>query len=100
MLLAVLTLFFSVSQIKAPAETPYSVLAFAELARQAGVPNGVINVVLTQKNLHEVGKELCESPLVRLIFARYNPVSDLLLSLTIVRSTNYLLLVLLELVKS
>lgn len=63
--LSKLTLSLFVFQIKAPAETPYSVLAFAELAKQAGVPNGVINVVLTQKNLHEVGKELCESPLVR-----------------------------------
>lgn len=48
--------------MKAPPETPYSVLAIVELARQAGVPAGVINVVLTDKNVVEVGKEMCENP--------------------------------------
>lgn len=52
-------------QMKAPHETPYSVLAVVELARQAGVPAGVINVVLTDKNVAHVGQELCENPLVR-----------------------------------
>ncbi|KAG8705323.1 succinate semialdehyde dehydrogenase NADP+ linked [Ceratobasidium sp. 394] len=47
--------------IKPPAETPFSALALAELARRAGVPDGVINVVTTDKNIKEVGKELCES---------------------------------------
>ncbi|GAA5916023.1 hypothetical protein JCM6882_003500 [Rhodosporidiobolus microsporus] len=48
--------------LKAPAETPYSVLAIAELARQAGVPDGVINIVVTSKHTPEIGKELCENP--------------------------------------
>lgn len=50
--------------LKAPAETPYSVLAIAEICRQAGVPDGVINVVLTSKHTPAIGKELCESPLI------------------------------------
>ncbi|GJN90212.1 hypothetical protein Rhopal_003211-T1 [Rhodotorula paludigena] len=50
--------------LKAPSETPYSVLAIAEIARQAGVPDGVINVVVTEKHTPDVGKELCENPLV------------------------------------
>ncbi len=53
--------------MKAPPETPYSVLAVVELARQAGVPDGVMNVVLTDKNVAEVGKAMCESPQVSLI---------------------------------
>ena len=55
------TLTFS-NQLKAPSETPYSVLAIVELARQAGVPDGVINVVLTEKHVQNVGRELCENP--------------------------------------
>lgn len=54
-------------QLKAPAETPYSVLAIAELARQAGVPAGVINVIVTHKHVSDVGLELCSNPLVRSI---------------------------------
>jgi hypothetical protein len=36
-----------------------------QLARRAGVPDGVINVVTTEKNVQEVGKEMCESKVVR-----------------------------------
>jgi succinate-semialdehyde dehydrogenase / glutarate-semialdehyde dehydrogenase len=50
--------------LKAPPETPYSVLAIVELARQAGVPEGVVSCVLTDKNVAAVGKELCENPKV------------------------------------
>ncbi|GAA5971069.1 hypothetical protein JCM21900_003611 [Sporobolomyces salmonicolor] len=53
--------------LKAPSETPYSVLAIAEIARRAGVPDGVINVILTSKHTADVGKELCENPLVHKI---------------------------------
>lgn len=52
-------------QLKAPAETPYSVLAIAELCAQAGVPPGVVNVVLTSEGTAEAGRELCENPTVR-----------------------------------
>ena len=50
--------------IKPASETPLSALALAELAEQAGVPAGVINV-FTTKNSRGTGKELTESPLVR-----------------------------------
>lgn len=51
--------------IKAPAETPYSVLAIAEIAKRAGVPEGVINVILAHKNTSDVGRELCENPTIK-----------------------------------
>lgn len=48
-----------------PAEaTPLSALAMAELARRAGIPDGVFNVITTQ-NAAEVGKVLTTHPLVR-----------------------------------
>ncbi|BGP49529.1 hypothetical protein JCM10450v2_005421 [Rhodotorula kratochvilovae] len=50
--------------LKAPSETPFSALAMAEIVRQAGVPDGVFNVVLTEKNTPAIGKELCENPIV------------------------------------
>ncbi|EJD00953.1 succinate-semialdehyde dehydrogenase [Fomitiporia mediterranea MF3/22] len=51
--------------VKPPPETPFSALALTELARRAGFPDGVINVVTTLKNVGDVGKTLCESPVVR-----------------------------------
>ncbi|THH12319.1 hypothetical protein EW145_g20 [Phellinidium pouzarii] len=51
--------------VKPPPETPFSALALTELARRAGFPDGVINVVTTFKNVGEVGKELCENGVVR-----------------------------------
>ncbi|KAA8899189.1 aldehyde dehydrogenase domain-containing protein [Sphaerosporella brunnea] len=53
--------------IKAPAETPLTSLALAELARRAGIPKGVINVVTTMENTPDVGKELCTNPVVKKI---------------------------------
>ena len=84
--------------IKPPPETPYSALALVvvrfrllltidiprlrvsfQLARRAGIPNGVINVVTTQKNVSEVAKELCENPIVKKIsFTGSTPVAKLL----------------------
>ncbi|KAK8846753.1 hypothetical protein IAR55_005841 [Kwoniella newhampshirensis] len=52
------------SVIKTPAETPYTTLAIVELARRAGVPDGVVNVITTDKHLQDVGKELCTHPAV------------------------------------
>ncbi|KAH8999074.1 succinic semialdehyde dehydrogenase [Lactarius akahatsu] len=49
--------------IKPPPETPFSALALAELGRRAGLPDGVINVVTTEKNINDVSKEMCESEL-------------------------------------
>ncbi|KAF8709455.1 aldehyde dehydrogenase family, partial [Rhizoctonia solani] len=65
--------------IKPPAETPFSALALAEIARRAGVPDGVINVVTTDKNIKEVGQELCESKIVKKVtFTGSTPVAKIL----------------------
>ncbi|KAK7055367.1 succinate-semialdehyde dehydrogenase [Favolaschia claudopus] len=67
------------SVIKPPPETPFSCLALVELARRAGVPDGVINVVTTLKNVAEVGKEMCESKIVKKVtFTGSTPVAKLL----------------------
>ncbi|WVW78751.1 hypothetical protein I302_100712 [Kwoniella bestiolae CBS 10118] len=52
------------SVVKVPSETPFTTLAIVELARRAGVPDGVINVITTDKHLQDVGKELCTNPIV------------------------------------
>ncbi|KAF8759695.1 aldehyde dehydrogenase family [Rhizoctonia solani] len=65
--------------IKPPAETPFSALALAEIARRAGVPDGVINVVTTDKNIKEVGQELCESKIIKKVtFTGSTPVAKIL----------------------
>jgi succinate-semialdehyde dehydrogenase/glutarate-semialdehyde dehydrogenase len=52
--------------IKPAEQTPLSALAVAELARRAGMPAGVINVITADgSNSIAVGKLLCESNLVR-----------------------------------
>jgi succinate-semialdehyde dehydrogenase/glutarate-semialdehyde dehydrogenase len=53
--------------IKPAPDTPFSALALCELAKQAGFPPGVINVVPTQVNTEAVGKELCKNPTVKKI---------------------------------
>jgi succinate-semialdehyde dehydrogenase / glutarate-semialdehyde dehydrogenase len=53
--------------IKSPGETPFTVNAMAELARRAGIPMGVINVVTALANTVEVGHTLTSSPLVHKI---------------------------------
>ena len=51
--------------VKPAEDTPLSALALADLADQAGIPAGVVNVVTSSRaNTSEVGKELCKSPLV------------------------------------
>ena len=50
--------------IKPAAETPLCALALADLAEQAGIPAGVINIV-TSHQAAAVGDELCANPLVR-----------------------------------
>ncbi|KAJ7591480.1 succinate-semialdehyde dehydrogenase [Mycena floridula] len=65
--------------IKPPPETPFSALALAELGRRAGIPDGVINIVSTMKNVSEVGKEMCENKAVRKVtFTGSTPVAKLL----------------------
>ncbi|KAF8581839.1 succinate-semialdehyde dehydrogenase [Ramaria rubella] len=53
--------------LKPSSATPYSALAIAELARRAGVPDGVLNVITTQEHVREVGRELCENKTVKKI---------------------------------
>lgn len=49
--------------VKPASQTPFSALALAELARRAGIPEGVINVVTG--SAAEIGAELTDNPLVR-----------------------------------
>jgi len=49
--------------IKPAAQTPFSALALAELAREAGVPPGVFNVLTGAAS--EIGGELTANPVVR-----------------------------------
>jgi len=52
--------------IKPAEQTPLSALALAELSRQAGIPDGVVNVVTGDAEQSvAIGKVLCESPVVR-----------------------------------
>jgi succinate-semialdehyde dehydrogenase / glutarate-semialdehyde dehydrogenase len=65
--------------IKPAAETPFSALALAELATRAGVPDGVINVVTTEKNISDVGHELCSNKAVKKVtFTGSTPVGKML----------------------
>ena len=50
--------------IKPAAETPLSALAIAELADQAGIPKGIINVIVGT-NSSEIGLALTDSKIVR-----------------------------------
>ena len=56
-------------------------LALAELAKEAGIPDGVINIVTADaKNSVAIGKALCDSPLVRhLSFTGSTPVGRILM---------------------
>lgn len=51
--------------VKAPAETPFTALALAELAHRAGFPPGVFNVITADVNTKDIGKELCENTTIR-----------------------------------
>jgi acyl-CoA reductase-like NAD-dependent aldehyde dehydrogenase len=53
--------------IKPGAETPFSALALCELAVQAGVPEGVINVVTTDTHVKDIGTEICTNPIIKKI---------------------------------
>ncbi|AEF53107.1 NAD-dependent succinate-semialdehyde dehydrogenase [Marinomonas posidonica] len=66
--------------IKPSDETPLCALALAELAHQAGIPAGVLNVVVG-KNAKDIGGVLTANPIVRkLSFTGSTPVGKLLLS--------------------
>ncbi|GAB7196162.1 hypothetical protein OS11_24350 [Dickeya oryzae] len=49
--------------VKPAEQTPFTALALAELALQAGIPAGVLQVVTGEAA--SVGKVLCDSPVVR-----------------------------------
>ena len=49
--------------IKPASETPLSALALAELAERAGLPKGLVNVVLGSSG--DIGGELTASPVIR-----------------------------------
>jgi len=68
--------------IKPAEQTPLSALALAELAREAGIPEGVVNIVTADaSNSVEVGKVLCASPVVRhLSFTGSTPVGRILMA--------------------
>lgn len=52
--------------IKPAEDTPLTALALAQLAHDAGIPKGVLNVITSSReNAVSLGKLLCESPLVR-----------------------------------
>ncbi len=64
--------------IKPATETPLSAFAMCELAKRAGVPDGVINVVAG--GAREIGGELTGNPIVRkLTFTGSTPVGRMLL---------------------
>ncbi|WP_128112524.1 NAD-dependent succinate-semialdehyde dehydrogenase [Polynucleobacter necessarius] len=67
--------------IKPAEQTPLSALALAKLAQEAGVPDGVINIITADSvNSIEVGKVICDSPVVRhLSFTGSTPVGKILM---------------------
>jgi succinate-semialdehyde dehydrogenase/glutarate-semialdehyde dehydrogenase len=50
--------------VKPSEETPLSALALAELAQQAGLPAGILNII-TCTDAEAAGKQLCEDPRIR-----------------------------------
>ncbi len=52
--------------LKPASQTPFSAIAFAKLAEEAGVPKGVLNVI-TSKDSRGLGEEMATNPLVRKI---------------------------------
>ena len=68
--------------IKPAEQTPLSALALADLAKKAGIPDGVINVVTCDSaNSIEAGKLICASPVVKhLSFTGSTAVGKILMS--------------------
>ena len=67
--------------IKPAEQTPLSALALADIAQEAGIPDGVVNIVTADAaNSIEVGKVLCSSPIARhLSFTGSTPVGRILM---------------------
>jgi len=51
--------------IRPSGETPYSAVAFAELAERVGIPKGVVNIITSKPGSYATGNEICENPTVR-----------------------------------
>ncbi|KAL7519558.1 hypothetical protein ACHAWX_004316 [Stephanocyclus meneghinianus] len=63
--------------------TPLTALALQTLAKRAGVPDGVFEIVTADRNVREVGEELCTNPLVKKIsFTGSTPVGKLLMKMS------------------
>lgn len=67
--------------IKPAEQTPLSALALAKLAEEAGIPDGVVNIITADSaNSIEVGRVICDSPIVRhLSFTGSTPVGKILM---------------------
>lgn len=52
--------------LKPASQTPFTAIAFAKLAEEAGIPKGVLNVI-TSKDSQGIGKELASNELIRKI---------------------------------
>jgi succinate-semialdehyde dehydrogenase/glutarate-semialdehyde dehydrogenase len=65
----------------------------AQLGRRAGIPDGVINIITTQKNINDVAKEMCENPSVRKVtFTGSTPVAKMLYKMAASTIKKYVLL--------
>jgi hypothetical protein len=65
----------------------------AQLGRRAGIPDGVINIITTQKNINDVAKEMCESPSVKKVsFTGSTPVAKQLYKMAASTIKKYALL--------
>ena len=52
--------------IKPAGLTPYSALALCEICKEAGVLDGVVNMITSSvKNAKDIGKAMCENKIVR-----------------------------------
>ena len=67
--------------LKPAEQTPLSALALAVLAEQAGIPQGVLNIITADSdNSIAIGKVLCASPVVRKVtFTGSTPVGRILM---------------------
>ncbi len=67
--------------LKPAEQTPLSALALAELARRAGIPAGVLNIITADSERSiAIGQALCASPVVRkLTFTGSTPVGRILM---------------------
>jgi succinate-semialdehyde dehydrogenase/glutarate-semialdehyde dehydrogenase len=64
-----------------------------QLGRRAGIPDGVINIITTHKNINDVAKEMCENPSVKKVtFTGSTPVAKLLYKMAASTIKKYALL--------